>query len=348
MKIFKEVPTWIIDWVNRNFTLLNEIESVDDVFMDWAIYVDFRIVWRTLIFSDAPILSVYVDYISKDWNDNFSVDNTITLWKIITEVYNLTWQTPNSTNFNRDRVVRMINSVSDRVWKWKVTNLLNPAQIFRNSCMDFTIWRIWYKTIWKWTLSKILEIWDNEAFWDFSELYGAWFIKIWSDIVEYRKNWNDKITILDQINVKHFSWEKIKQLYKLPENFLSLKEISEIYLNKNYQLDLEKYEFLMYKWKVFVDLSKVFVWTEVELKYKRKYVNLVSDNDICIFPDNYWIDVIANLVAGELMYQRNMPNWQVLLADWYSYLQNMFQHFELNRKVEKNYIKPKKKWRILI
>jgi hypothetical protein len=39
------------------------------------------------------------------------------------------------------------------------------------------------------------------------------------------------------------------------------------------------------------------------------------------------------------MYQRNMPNGQVLLADGYSYLQNMYGQFEKQNIVPKNHLK---------
>jgi hypothetical protein len=62
MEIKKEIPLGAINGVNKTFTLSNEIGVVDDVFMDGAVYVGFSVSGNQITLSDAPTLSLYVDY----------------------------------------------------------------------------------------------------------------------------------------------------------------------------------------------------------------------------------------------------------------------------------------------
>lgn len=340
MRIIKEVPVWVIDWVNTIFTLKNDIEFIDDIFLDWAIYTSYTLKWNILTLVDAPLVSLFIDYETKENTIYEKISTQITLGDIVSEVYNLTGQTPNSTNFNRNRIVRMINSVSSKIWKWRVVNLLNPNQIFRNNILDFASWVVSFRIRWLWVLNKNLEINDSEASWDFSELDLAWMIKIWWDFLVYDYNSKKILSWLEGQTIKYFPWEKLKQIYPLPENFFEISEIFE----KNF---FKNYEIINHKWKYFIDFSWFKQNDLITIKYKKKYINLENDSDLCLFPNSYWIDVIANLVAWELLFQRNMPTAQNLLSEWYNYLSMMYQEFEKNKNPIKNFLRPNfRKWKI--
>ena len=51
------------------------------------------------------------------------------------------------------------------------------------------------------------------------------------------------------------------------------------------------------------------------------------DTDECPFPEDYWINVLAYLVAGSLWYDKWVPNSQNLLNSWYTSLQVMYGDF---------------------
>ena len=345
MQIKKEIPEWVIDWNNVIFTLRNDIKKIDDVFFDWAIYTDFIVRGRKLILSDAPILSLFVDYETQDTNNVF-FDTTITLWKIISEVYNLTGQTANSTNFNRDRVVRMINSVCDRVWKWRVVNLLNPSQIFACDSLDLSFQNMSFRVAWAGVLSENIDIGGTIAKWNFESLPVAWYCRIWAEIIKY--SWNDKKKFLIEniLDINHIAWEKVTRLYDLWDEFLSLEKIYYMFWNKRFEL--KHFEFIRFQGKNLLEIFFEDTNTQISVNYRKNYIPMKNDDEVCIFSDNAWLNVIANLVAGELMYQRNMPNGQVLLADGYSYLQNMYGQFEKQNIVPKNHLKINFwKWRIL-
>jgi len=160
MEIRKEVPSWDINWVNKIFTLANDVDYIDDIFVDWAIYEDYILVWRVLTFVDAPQLSVYVDY-----KTTAPVPTIPTLWKtlwsIITEIYRLTWQTSNSVKFWRSVLVDEINSICNQIWDWRVTNILNPRQIFRCAKQPYQKAYRWYRLKGSWTITVDAVIWDT-------------------------------------------------------------------------------------------------------------------------------------------------------------------------------------------
>ncbi len=120
--IKKEIPTGAIDGVNKVFLLANAPSQVDDVFMDGAIYVSFTVVGNVLTLSDAPTLSLYVDY---DYAGGSSVvDTTVTFGEIIQEVWDLLGQTSNSTVFSRSKVGKKINEKVLEVCRGRVKPLI--------------------------------------------------------------------------------------------------------------------------------------------------------------------------------------------------------------------------------
>lgn len=136
-QIRKERPTGDIDGVNRVFTLANNVDFIDDIFFDGVVYTQFSISnGNILTLTDAPELSLFVDYQTDD--SVTPVSTTCTTGDVIAEVYNLTGQTPSSTNFNRDRVLRKVNSINERIWKGRVTSLLDNRRTYRAGDLWFT------------------------------------------------------------------------------------------------------------------------------------------------------------------------------------------------------------------
>lgn len=63
--IYKESPSWVIDWVNKTFIVLNNIDTLEEVFVWWTPYRKIAsIAWKTIVLNDAPPVwaSVNVDY----------------------------------------------------------------------------------------------------------------------------------------------------------------------------------------------------------------------------------------------------------------------------------------------
>jgi len=87
-----EVPTWTIDWVNKVFTFLNDIDYITTLVFDWAEYTTFIVdsINKNLVtLVDAPTVSIYADYYPIA--STVVVDSTVTFWDIKNKVWNLLW-----------------------------------------------------------------------------------------------------------------------------------------------------------------------------------------------------------------------------------------------------------------
>jgi len=81
-----EVPTWAIDWINKIYTFSKPIFQFDDLWVDWAIYINFTVTWTyTILLVDAPTLSIFWDYYDTPETNppsgKFLVSELRTLWE---------------------------------------------------------------------------------------------------------------------------------------------------------------------------------------------------------------------------------------------------------------------------
>lgn len=349
--ITKEIPKWIINWVNKVFTLLNTTNEVYNIWLDWTIYIDFVLSeWKNIILSDAPKYSIYVDY----WitqNITPVYNNNITLWDIINEVWYLLWQTPNSTSFSRDRIITNINITLDEIWKWRVINILNPQQIIRSWLLYFTCNSLDIRVCWDSYLSEIAKIWDTEIKAETINLPDYWYIIIGWDIINYKSKTNDSLQWVTWLTTNHFIWEKIIPLYLLPNDFLIIDKVEKInnwYKNTEIKIknDYEKsiYYNVLHSW---VNALLYIKWLQnndlITINYQKRTPILFNNNELCFLPDNYWLQVLAPIVAWKLWYFTWMPQSQALLNMWYLWLRTMYQFYNNNKIIVSQKLLPKRR-----
>lgn len=129
MEIKKEIPSGIINGSNTVFTLLNVPSLIDDLWIDGAIYTSFSVSENIITLTDAPTLSIFVDYAT---GSTFIPDTTdITFGDIKAEVWSLLGQKSTSTNFSDTRVGQKINTVMRNVCRGRVTSLIDTNRIYR-------------------------------------------------------------------------------------------------------------------------------------------------------------------------------------------------------------------------
>ena len=348
--IRKEIPTWDINWTNTVFTLLNDVEFIDDLWFDGAIYTNFTRNGRVLTLVDAPELSIFVDY--QTWITPTQIETECTLWNMLEEYFNLTGQTANSTNFNRNRAVRKINSLSEKMWKGRVTNILNPQQTFRAGKLWFEELNIGYRVLSWGILTEPLNIWDTTVDANTEFLLPAWYARIGADFIRYTGKTDTTLTGISGQTTNHLSSERITQLYELPDNFFKPIKVDMITQDRDTSIATEIpmaeegrvfrkfYDIHRYDNKWLLEVEGFESNDEIRVNYQREYVKLSADTDLCSFPWDYGIDVVATLVAWEHMYQRGMPDAQTVLNSGYTYLENMYQEFTNERRVIKQSIRP--------
>jgi hypothetical protein len=220
MEIIKEIPSWAIDWVNKSFTFLNSINYINDLWMDWAVYTSFTVTWNIVTLADAPLYSIFADYMPT--GSIIPVTSVITYWDIKSKVWNLLWQKPTSINFSNDIVWDEINAISLEVWRGRVVNLLNPQQIIRAGDLWFQKSDFSFKVKFWWTAGETVIVWANEISTPTTDLLGAWYALIWWDIINYTWINSEWIVWVTWLTTEHIAGSKIYQLYEVP---VSLEDI---------------------------------------------------------------------------------------------------------------------------
>ena len=346
--IKKEIPTWLINGINKVYTLLNVPSQIDDVFMDWVIYTDFTIVWNVLTLVDAPSLSLFVDYTTADSSIIISTD--ITFWDIKDKVWNLLWQKSTSTTFNTNIVWDVINNISRQVLRWRVKSLLNPNQIFRAWKLWFIDWKINLRFKQWAALSAPLEVWDITASMDTTYMLGNGYCEIGWDTIKYTGSTPTSLTWVIWQTVEHLWSELVVQLYEVPIDFEKPEEMWLINRNNTvYKQEIHfddtntklvYYDIVRYWTKQLVKI----VWLRnndlVELHYTKKYSDMGADTDVNPLPDDYGITVLAYLVAWQFAYEKSLPNSQPILNIAYENLQNFYQFNTNTKNIIKQTIKP--------
>lgn len=75
----KEVPTGVVDGVNKSFILSQNASAIDDVFVDGAVYlgaISFTAGGSVFSLADAPTVDIFVDYFINDGAGSSSAGNT--------------------------------------------------------------------------------------------------------------------------------------------------------------------------------------------------------------------------------------------------------------------------------
>ena len=347
MKIYKEVPSGAINWVNKVFTFLNNVSQIDDLWVDNVIYTSFVVSWNQVTLTDAPTLSIYADYLTA-WSE-VPVTTDITFWDIKSKVWALLWQKPTSINFSTDIVWDEINTQSLEVWRGRVVNILSPQQIIRAGDLWFQEWKFTTRIKAGWIATELVNVWDTEISTETANLNPTWFVLLWGDIIQYTGITSTQLTWVSGITTEHYVWDKIIQVYPVPANFETMMKMEKVITSSDW---IYYSEIPLNTWRVSYQIMRV--WSDVYLKidwlsnndeiritYTKKYEDLVDDTDITPFPDKYWINVIAYLVAGNLAYDKGMPTSERLLNRAYGNLRTMYQYYTNETKVIKQKIMPK-------
>ena len=346
-----EIPKWTIDWANKVFTFLNDIDYITQLTFDWAEYTSFvvdSVNKKQVTLTDAPIVSIYADYyvatVIASWSDE------CTFWDIKSKVWALMGQTSNSTNFSNTIVWDEINLRGREIWKGRVVNKLNPRQIYR-------AWNTDYRNatsnirIKAWSiLTAVFNLWDTEALMDTTNVLWAWYMEIGGDIIKYTSIISTQIEWTSGQTIDHLVWEKAIQLYELPANIDKPTEVFVICKGqearkKPIPLDMEEQFNIWYKviksnWKTLLKINGLQNDDLVTVKYVTKFTNMDDNSNECPFPEDYWIRVLAYIVAGTLWYDKGLLNSEQHLNGWYGALNEMYGDFNDITNVIKQKIRP--------
>lgn len=221
--IKKEIPTGIIDWVNREFVFKNKIKELDDLWVDGAIYTEYSIDWNKIILSHAPqysivwnyfarliISEVYTKYISKEipnWQINWEnkifelkynalhLDDIWLDWAIYT---NYTFESNIITLNDAPKHSVLVDYFPEwskievqtdvKLWdiKKEILRLLwqkETSPVFTGDVLRLNINSVSYN-VWKWNVINILN----------NEIIRAWNLKFQNSFYSFRTKKSSSLT----------------------------------------------------------------------------------------------------------------------------------------------------------
>lgn len=318
-----EIPSGAINWVNKIYTTANNIWTVVDLMVDWAEYYDFTSTWTTLTLVDAPTLSIRIDYYDTGTIPTPGSD-TVTLWDIITKIWDEMVQKSTSTTYNREKLVNMVNEVWQQITDKQVYNELtnNYIQVsdlpFVNDITAFTI-------IDNPTLTTAVAVWDTEIGCTTTDLDASGAIMLWWEVITYAAKTATEITGVSGILLAHDAGETVQKLYTAPSNFgkpLKFYKMSaweEIEIKWKRESDsLVKYYNTITFWDEIYIITTSNVQGGYYLKYAKSYTTLVGDTDTAIYPIDVAMNWLVFICAGRLIKDPDLR--MQLLTKWYGNL----------------------------
>lgn len=258
-----------------------------------------------------------------------------TLREIVKEVYDVLGEEDSSTIFDKDNtVIPNINKEILNVCRWNVRNFFTKSMM-RCGMLGF----LYNEEIVKIPRSKKLDVpaitWDTILYLsDTDDLPTSWFLCIFGMFVEYTIV-NGDIVLTDPLEKDIPEWEIVRFAIQKPLQSIQFKDVREYPSNTKLEyFDFQNKPIVRYRaytikpqWQYEYLYFDEFVW-KVTIPYIVKPEPLEDLDDECILPDNYWTEVVARLVAWQLlMDDSQVQKWQNVLLKAYDNLTSMYNFY---------------------
>lgn len=346
--ISKESPTWVIDGSNKVYTLLNTPDYILDIYVDWAIYTSFTLSWNQITLTDAPTLSIFVDY--ETASTTVQTSTNVSWGDVKEQIWVNLWQTSNSTTFSNSVLDAEMNSLVGWIYRGRVQNPLN-SRIYRAWALNFINGSSRFRYIPNTTLSVAVALWDTEISMDTTFLLESWVVEIWGDIITYTAKTDTQITGVSWITILHIVWESVVALYEMPEEMDKANKVEYIINDSTLakkELVLDNTWFAGKYYQILKNANDNYIkviWLEtndiIEVDYIKKHTNITDDSTVFPIPDMYWLSVVANIVSGKLWYIKWIPYSEQQLMVWFTELQSFFQFYTNEINVIKQSLRAK-------
>lgn len=347
MFINDEIPSWSIDWINKVFVLLNDVDYITSIVFDWADYVNYTVTGKIITLSDAPTISITVDYYTTTINT--PTYSSETFGDLKERVWEELWQTSDSINFSDKIVWKRVNAMIRKVLKGRVTSLLDPNRIYRAWNIDFLYNKTFYKIQWGWLTTDVFYVWQTSLPCTTDSLLWNWYVQVWQEIIKYTSKTSTTLEWCTGNLQEHLANETVTQLYPLP---IEADKPSNVYLidtkdNRRTEIPYNEeimfatcYEILNFSQQKLVRILWIDDWSIIEVKYNKIFTDLVNDIDLSPLPNDYGTEVVSMLTAWEMAFTKMLPNANPILIESYTHLQNMYQDFTNATSKVKQSIKP--------
>lgn len=255
-----------------------------------------------------------------------------------------------STTYDRATVrIPKINSVIKAVCRGKYKDVLTK-QIYEAWDMIFLRKCVPYVKKLNTNLSSNVTVWATIVpVNDTSNYFTSWSIVVSNNIIYYTNKTSNSFTWCTNVLIDIKSWMIVEQLYSLPTDYH--KPFLCISNAFNQQIDFKDFrdpEPWMQNYILVWDNTAQYVklvWSPdvYWFWYYMSVPDMVNDEDVCIIPEDYPIEMIAIIVAWELLFEEWLESdaTQKLMM-WYSKLHIFNAEYAQTNKNYRQKIKFKK------
>lgn len=259
---------------------------------------------------------------------------TNTLQQVIDRVINHIAVEADTTTYNVNlRIIPKINEVIKQINKWNLKNILTD-KVMQAWDLRYLRKKVYIKSVAPQGLQNSITPASTTINVNANNYSTTGYVSINNNVINYTGKSTVQLTWCTWIMGQFDKWDIIYQVYQKPSdldrNFRlyaisrNLSENIEIpFRDYKYNKDISSYftwiedwssdnQFLLIKDSIYIDY-----W----LYYYRKTIKAVELTDIVDIPEDYWVELVALIVAWELLYeteQNKQAQW--FLVEWYSKL----------------------------
>jgi hypothetical protein len=335
--VSKEVPTGAVNGSNKVFTWLNVPVQFDDLWIDGAIYTAYSLVGNVMTLVDAPTVSIFGDY--SYGPSQISIAGTSSLGDIKAEIWALLGQKPTSTTFSDARVTQKANSTIREILKGRVVSLFDPRVVYRCGKMWFMEEKFSFRYQGGSIINDTFEVGDVEISCDTTYLLTAGYVQVGGEVFAYTGKTATELTGVTGGSASHFNGDAVTQLYEMPGDFEKANQVLWTPAGTHAEAKPIPYDETGTSYHCFNtihinDAERVLLRVYgagngdlVNVEYTKRFDDLTADADLCPFPQDYGITVVAPLAAGELGFNKLMSIAPNSLNLAYVKLRSMYGDF---------------------
>lgn len=317
LKLIKsEIPSWVINWTNKEFKTSMQIWWIVSIIVDWNQTTNFSYFWIQINLQVAPTSSIVISYLAKEIK---AIDWTweVTLWKMINSFYSKIWRVnPDWTIPENIQKLYPTSQVKDELRK--STKRITNKSPERNLLQQYSIKTSWWaKIIWTnsenvITLEQSLE---NEIQWMFMITWWTIYDYYWIDWNKFQVNDVDISKIGDRI----IFWNRIpywvQKISSITINWIPIDFIDE----REFDMFGDYYTIITNpQWGRFIFFPYMGKEIIAVIKFIPDLNWIYDDEDVINIPEEY-SDVIVYDCAYRMLLSKEDDRWNTLkqeLWDW--------------------------------
>jgi len=239
-----------------------------------------------------------------------------------------TWQemeqNSDSTTYNSNRLLDMINEVGQEIREGKISNELSNTTI-QGNVLDFATSKFVVTPINNLPINADITTASTEIEIDTTNLPTTGGILLWNEIISYTGKTATEITGVTGILSSHGEWEIAIILHKLPTSFWKPLKVYNFTNQQEIEIDMKDNVNRQYKYYQILDWYIYFYGTsndKIYIKYTTNYEYLTADTDQSPFPDNIALNILPFIVGWRMIKDEVLR--QKLLTQWYNKMTTEF------------------------